>query len=154
MSISTPDTAYPWDAHALWEQLNALLPGIGVKVVAQSDSTNTELLDLARRGVAGAASSERDPSPDAPLEAEGSLAGMVRPSVESRAFGRRTSDGGRGRRAWDAQPQLLVAEHQLAGRGRQGASWQSQRGASLTFSLMLPLAPLEWSGLSLAVGWA
>jgi BirA family biotin operon repressor/biotin-[acetyl-CoA-carboxylase] ligase len=47
---------------------------------------------------------------------------------------------------------LLVAEHQNAGRGRLGRQWQSQAGASLTFSLGLPLQPGNWSGLSLAVG--
>ncbi len=47
---------------------------------------------------------------------------------------------------------LLVAEQQSAGRGRMGRSWQSQRGDSLTFSLGMPLQPIDWSGLSLAVG--
>lgn len=47
---------------------------------------------------------------------------------------------------------LLVAERQTAGRGRMGRVWQSQPGDSLTFSISLPLAPQDWSGLSLAVG--
>lgn len=50
------------------------------------------------------------------------------------------------------EPLLLVAEQQSAGRGRMGRAWQSRRGASLTFSLGLPLQPADWSGLSLAVG--
>lgn len=50
------------------------------------------------------------------------------------------------------EPLLLVAEQQSAGRGRLGRLWQSQRGDSLTFSLGLPLQPLDWSGLSLAIG--
>jgi BirA family biotin operon repressor/biotin-[acetyl-CoA-carboxylase] ligase len=57
-------------------------------------------------------------------------------------------------------PVLLVAEHQTAGRGRLGRDWHSGAGAnnttptcpSLTFSIGLPLAPRNWSGLSLAVG--
>ena len=49
-------------------------------------------------------------------------------------------------------PVLLVAERQTAGRGRRGRSWESMPGRSLTFSLGLPLAPVDWSGLSLAVG--
>jgi BirA family biotin operon repressor/biotin-[acetyl-CoA-carboxylase] ligase len=49
---------------------------------------------------------------------------------------------------------LVVAESQTQGRGRNGRAWQSQPGASLTFSLGLPLAPVDWSGLSLAVGTA
>ncbi len=60
----------------------------------------------------------------------------------------------RGRRQADAQPCLLVAEHQTQGRGRQGKTWLSSAGSSLTFSLGLPLAPADWSGLSLAVGLA
>jgi BirA family biotin operon repressor/biotin-[acetyl-CoA-carboxylase] ligase len=49
-------------------------------------------------------------------------------------------------------PVLLLVERQTAGRGRLGRTWQSAPGASLTFSLGLPLAPADWSGLSLAVG--
>ncbi len=63
-------------------------------------------------------------------------------------------------RAGLTEPVLLVAERQTAGRGRLGREWVSEsapsetarRGASLTFSLGLPLAPRDWSGLSLAVG--
>ena len=64
-------------------------------------------------------------------------------------------------RAGRAEPVLLVAQRQTAGRGRIGRPWQSAQGvvaaapdASLTFSLGLPLAPRDWSGLSLAVGVA
>jgi len=60
----------------------------------------------------------------------------------------------RARGAGDVQPCLLVAEDQTAGRGRLGRSWHSRGGASLTFTLALPLAPADWSGLSLAVGLA
>ncbi len=95
-----------WGAETLWEQLVPLLPGLTVQVQAQSASTNTQLLDSARR--LGA----------------------------------------------DMAPCLLVAEHQTQGRGRLGRAWQSEPGASLTFSLALPLAPADWSGLSLAVGLA
>jgi BirA family biotin operon repressor/biotin-[acetyl-CoA-carboxylase] ligase len=59
-------------------------------------------------------------------------------------------------RSGRTEPVLLVAEHQTAGRGRLGRVWSSgERGTSLpslTFSLGLPLAPVDWSGLSLAVG--
>jgi BirA family biotin operon repressor/biotin-[acetyl-CoA-carboxylase] ligase len=55
-------------------------------------------------------------------------------------------------RAGHSDAVLLVAEDQSAGRGRLGRDWVSQRGDSLTFSLGLPLAPHNWSGLSLAVG--
>ena len=92
-------------AEALWQQLEPLLPGLNVEVVARADSTNTRLLERARR-------------------------------------------------TGDVQPCLLVAEHQTAGRGRLGRHWFASAGASLTFSLALPMAPREWSGLSLAVGLA
>lgn len=66
-------------------------------------------------------------------------------------------------RAGRCEPILLVAEQQTAGRGRLGRAWHSGTDAAtagaggaalpaLTFSLGLPLAPADWSGLSLAVG--
>jgi BirA family transcriptional regulator, biotin operon repressor / biotin---[acetyl-CoA-carboxylase] ligase len=51
-----------------------------------------------------------------------------------------------------AEPVLLVAEQQSAGRGRMGRAWQSRAGDSLTFSLGMALQPADWSGLSLVVG--
>ena len=61
-------------------------------------------------------------------------------------------------RAGRAEPVLLVAERQTAGRGRLGRPWQSapqqEASASLVFSLGMSLAPADWSGLSLAVGVA
>ncbi|AIJ49733.1 biotin-acetyl-CoA-carboxylase ligase [Comamonas testosteroni TK102] len=58
------------------------------------------------------------------------------------------------RRARDGltEPVLLIAEQQTQGRGRLGRNWVSGVGDSLMFSLGLPLAPRDWSGLSLAVG--
>ncbi|KQP47621.1 biotin--[acetyl-CoA-carboxylase] ligase [Pseudorhodoferax sp. Leaf274] len=57
-------------------------------------------------------------------------------------------------RAGRPEPTLLVAERQTAGRGRMGRPWQAEVGSSLAVSLALPLAPADWSGLSLAVGVA
>lgn len=65
----------------------------------------------------------------------------------------------RARNGW-VTPVLLVAERQTAGRGRMGRHWFSavqdsrapQTVPCLTFSIGLPLMPLDWSGLSLAVG--
>ena len=116
-----------WGAQALWQQLEPLLPGLSVEILASCTSTNTVLLDRIR-GVNPARRQDWRPP------------------------GQRPS--GPGRRHSDVQPQLLVAEHQSQGRGRQGKGWQSAAGASLTFSLALPLAPADWSGLSLAVGVA
>ena len=123
-----------WGAEALWRQLVPLLPGLSVEVVPRVLSTNTSLLERARA------------TPDVRDNTGADSADVVvRRSVESGAFGRR---------AVDLQPCLLVAEHQSAGRGRQGRPWQSVPGASLTFSLGLPLAATDWSGMSLAVGVA
>lgn len=57
-------------------------------------------------------------------------------------------------RAGDYSPCLLVAREQTAGRGRAGRGWLGVPGQALTFSLGLPMAPREWSGLSVAVGVA
>lgn len=118
-----------WGAESLWQQLEPLLPGLSVEVVARSASTNTALLERARVRV--------EPATDELVQ--------VRKSIESAAFGRRSAD---------VQPCLLVAEHQTGGRGRMGRVWQAAAGASLTFSLSLPMNPADWSGLSLAVGVA
>jgi BirA family biotin operon repressor/biotin-[acetyl-CoA-carboxylase] ligase len=66
----------------------------------------------------------------------------------------RVQQGRRGGRMDDLSPQLLVATHQTAGRGRLGRRWHATPGVSLTFSLALPLQRPDWSGLSLAVGLA
>jgi BirA family biotin operon repressor/biotin-[acetyl-CoA-carboxylase] ligase len=60
-------------------------------------------------------------------------------------------------KAGQIEPILLVAEKQTAGRGRLGREWhdlaqRTETLPALTFSLGLPLSPLNWSGLSLAVG--
>lgn len=124
-----------WGAEALWERLEPLLSGISVEVVARLESTNTRLLDRARQ-----LSGERD----APVSRPGQFDAMPE-------TGRRAPYG---RRAGDTQPCLLVAEQQTRGRGRLGRDWKASPGASLTFSLSLPYAPADWSGLSLAVGVA
>ena len=119
-----------WGAEALWLQLRELLPGLSVEVVERCASTNTTLLERARVDVR-------------PEADQGDV--LVQRSVESKAFGRRAAD---------IQPCLLVAEHQSGGRGRLGRAWSSAPGASLTFSLSLPITRADWSGLSLAVGLA
>jgi len=123
-----------WGAEALWQALEPLLPGFSVEVHSRIESTNTRLLDRAR-AVSG--------QPDAPVTRPGELDGRSRREITPH-----------GRRAGDVSPCLLVAEQQTRGRGRMGRGWVSSAGASLTFSLSLPLAPEQWSGLSLAVGLA
>jgi len=123
-----------WGADALWQRLAPLLPGLSVEVVARVESTNTRLLDRARE-LAG--------EPDGIVTRPGELPvpAPERPTPH-------------GRRGADVQPCLLVAEQQTRGRGRLGRGWLSSAGASLTFSIALPLAPADWGGLSLAVGLA
>jgi BirA family biotin operon repressor/biotin-[acetyl-CoA-carboxylase] ligase len=132
-----PASPPTWDAEGLWEALSPILPGLSVEVVARCESTNTELLDRARR------SGGRH---DAPITAPGAFEPLAAERPDER--------GPYGRRAGDTQPCLLVAEHQTRGRGRMGRLWQSSAGASLTYSLALPLQPASWAGLSLAVGVA
>ena len=43
-------TRLQWPAERLWEQLAPLAPGISVEVVAQTGSTNSDLLERGRRG--------------------------------------------------------------------------------------------------------
>ena len=92
-----------WPAETIWEAVAPELPGFSVEVLAQIDSSNSELMRRARAG--------------------------------------------------QHEPVLLVAEQQTAGRGRLGRQWFSEgKTAALAFSLGLPFAPRDWSGLSLAVG--
>jgi len=121
----------PWHAQTLWQQLEPLLPGLSVEVVARTDSTSTQLLERIRAAAGDAGRHD---------------AGRREPD--------RRAAPPQARRAGDTQPALLVAEQQSAGRGRMGREWQGQAGASLTFSLALPLAPADWAGLSLAAGLA
>lgn len=51
----------------------------------------------------------------------------------------------------DYRQLCLVANEQTAGRGRLGRAWLSNEH-SLMLSIGVPLAPQDWSGLSLAVG--
>ena len=96
--------ALHWNAEALRSQLAARRPAIDLEIVAETGSTNTDLLERLRAA----------------------------PFV----------------------PCLRVAEQQTAGRGRHGRHWHAERGTSLTFSLALPIARADWSGLSLAIGVA
>ena len=119
-----------WGAESLWQDLEPLLPGLSIEVLARTESTNSVLLERVR--------SEQRSAGERGLE----------------RGGERTDAARFGRRAHDMQPCLLVAEHQTAGRGRMGRIWHAEAGASLTFSLALPLSLPDWSGLSLAVGCA
>ena len=129
--MTMPTTDHPqqhqdWRVDALWRALSPLLPDIGIEVLERTESTNTVLLDRVRSDSTRSASNN---------------------NIQS-------AQAGFGRRAHDLQPCLLVAEHQTRGRGRMGRQWQSGADGSLTFSLGLPLALSDWSGLSLAVGCA
>ncbi len=134
-----------WQADDLWQRLEPYLPGLSVEVLARADSTNSLLLERARLGGG---------RHDAPVSTPGELDASRHADNAGRAGDARTSNGPFGRRTGDTQPCLLVAEHQAIGRGRQGRVWHSATGASLTFSISLPLAPTDWCGLSLAIGVA
>ena len=127
-----------WNAEGLWRQLDPHLPGISVEVLARTESTNSVLLERARRGGG---------QHDAPITTPGELEALRVSGGENREGG-----GPYGRRAADTHPCLLVAEHQTFGRGRQGRGWIASPGASLTFSLGMTMAPRDWLGLSLAAG--
>lgn len=128
-----------WNTEPLWNELSALLPGLSIEVLARCESSNTVLVDRARRS--GGLS---EATPTRPGELEPPISGPL-PLLETTRLGRR---------AGDTQPCLLVAEQQTRGRGRWGRTWQSSAGASLTCSLALPYTPPDWSGMSLAMGVA
>jgi BirA family biotin operon repressor/biotin-[acetyl-CoA-carboxylase] ligase len=115
---------FDWPVQRWVQELHSLVPGMSVDVVSEVESTNSALVERARLSL-GLAGGKAG---------SGSLPGL--------------------RRSDDCRPGLLVAELQTRGRGRLGRAWQAQRGCSLTFSVSLPLAPVDWSGLSLAVGVA
>ncbi|SEL32459.1 BirA family transcriptional regulator, biotin operon repressor / biotin-[acetyl-CoA-carboxylase] ligase [Roseateles sp. YR242] len=141
-----------WGVEALWQDLEPLLPGLSIEVLARVESTNAILVDRVRREHATRTHQQGD---GRTADARGDARGEGRhdgrsdfragDSRESRPYGRRQHD---------LHPCLLVAEHQTHGRGRQGRSWHSTAGASLTFSISLPLEVSDWSGLSLVVGTA
>jgi len=135
------DTSHlQWGAEQLWQALEPLLPGLSVEVVARCESTNTQLLERARRS-----GGRRDTPITAPGEFDAAARGPAAEAGAPMPYGRRADD---------TQPCLLVAEHQSRGRGRMGRLWQASAGASLTFSLGVALRPRDWSGMSLAVGVA
>ncbi len=106
-AVASPAARTGWDIAGMQQLLRAVAPALELEIVAETGSTNTDLVERARADAPG-----------------------------------------------PARTRLRVAEVQHQGRGRQGRAWQSAPGASLTFSLSLPLAPADWSGLSLAVGVA
>jgi BirA family transcriptional regulator, biotin operon repressor / biotin---[acetyl-CoA-carboxylase] ligase len=134
-----------WQADDLWQQLEPYLPGLSVEVLARAESTNSMLLERARGGGG---------RHDAPVSTPGELDASRRADIDGGRRDAGPASGAYGRRTGDTQPCLLVAEQQTIGRGRQGRVWHSAAGASLTFSISLPLAPLDWCGLSLAIGVA
>lgn len=107
--MTLPAARFDWMLPELTARLHPLLPGLQAEAVAETGSTNADLLAWPRSQGA----------PGSPLV-----------------------------------PRLRVAEVQTAGRGRLGRRWDAAAGRSLTFSLGLPYAPRDWSGLSLAIGLA
>jgi BirA family transcriptional regulator, biotin operon repressor / biotin---[acetyl-CoA-carboxylase] ligase len=125
-----------WPSEAIWETVVPDLPGFTVEVLPQIDSTNSELMRRAR-------------------------AGRMEPVLlvaEQQSAGR----GRVGRQWFSGQATSMGAHAAAPGRPKQGTAPSGGSAAhevasvgatsSLTFSLGLPLAPLDWSGLSLAVG--
>lgn len=150
-----------WGVEALWQDLEPLLPGLSIEVLARVESTNAMLVDRVRRENASPTHQAGDArTADGRGESrsegrgEGRSDGRQDARSEGRAFNRAGDSRPYGRRQHDLQPCLLVAEHQTHGRGRQGRAWHSTAGASLTFSISLPLEVADWSGLSLVVGTA
>jgi BirA family biotin operon repressor/biotin-[acetyl-CoA-carboxylase] ligase len=58
------------------------------------------------------------------------------------------------RRGWEADRTVILAEHQAAGRGRLGRSWQAPRGAGLLMTVLVHGDPPVACRLVLATGIA
>ena len=112
-------------AESLWETVAPDLPGFSVEVLAEIDSTNTELMRRAKAG-------QLEPTL---LVAERQTAGRGR-------LGRDWHSVADAKTSLEANPQANLQAQ------------ASDSGRSLTFSLGLPLSVADWSGLSLAVGLA
>jgi len=152
-----------WPTEAIREAVVEHLPGFTVEVLLQIDSTNSELMRRARVGrlepvlllaehqTAGRGRLGRQwlsgqmasPGPCGSMEGTGASFAAGPPHV-----------------AW---PLSSPSEHETAPSGGSAVRAATSPGScismarkgatsSLTFSLGLPLAPLDWSGLSLAVG--
>jgi BirA family biotin operon repressor/biotin-[acetyl-CoA-carboxylase] ligase len=118
-------------------------------------NASCSLTDAAARRVSGAAAGSGQPHLIWPAERIWQSVSPLLPGFTVEVLPEVASTNSelmRRARAGRTEPVLLVAEQQSAGRGRLGRGWDSSRGDSLTFSLGLPLAPADWSGLSLAVG--
>jgi BirA family biotin operon repressor/biotin-[acetyl-CoA-carboxylase] ligase len=78
------------------------------------------------------------------------------PGLETRVVARCASTNALLLAERPAQPVLLAAEEQTAGRGQRGRRWHSAPGAGATFTIArrMRCAPRELAGLSLAVGVA
>ena len=123
-----------WHAEAIWQAVVPVLPSFTVEVLPEIDSTNTELMRRAK-------------------------AGQLEPVLL--VAERQTAGRGRMGRQWQSDqikaPTLVASRTALPPEGanlpRGGPSEDcALPSGSLTFSLGLPLAPANWSGLSLAVG--
>lgn len=93
------------------------------------------------------------------LEALRRVLATSRPPFRLTAYGRVASTQDlvfSAARAGAAEGLVVIAEEQLAGRGRSGRTWSAPRGSSLLLSLLLrPRRPLlEWPSLSLVAGLA
>src|SRR5258706_9091864 len=76
------------------------------------------------------------------------------PGLKVRVVDRCTSTNALLRDEHSAEPALLAAELQTAGRGRHGRRWRSARGAGATFSIRRRMSCEQrgLAGLSVAVG--
>ena len=163
-AVASVGATIRWPAEAIWEAVVADLPGFTVEILPEIDSTNTELMRRARAG-------RLEP---VLLVAEQQTAGrgrLGRQWFSGQEAGRDAQAAAPGRPQQGSAPVGGSAAHEVASVGAQAAApGRPQQGTapsggsaahevasvgaqtSLTFSLGLPLAPLDWSGLSLAVG--
>jgi BirA family biotin operon repressor/biotin-[acetyl-CoA-carboxylase] ligase len=127
----------PWQLDTLWQRLQPLWPGLQVEWLPEVGSTNSALLEAARQGDEAACL----------LVAERQRAGRGR---LGRVWQSHWGDAAAGA----SVAASAVATIDAAADAPRGARAGSPAAGSLTFSLRVPLARSDLSGLSLAVGLA
>lgn len=140
--VCPPAARSRWHADALWRQLEPLLPGLDVEIVARIGSTNTELLSRVRSGMREA---------DGALPARGRRRADLQPTLlvaEQQTHGR-----GRLGRDWQSSAQASLTFSLALPLATQGAGDWSGLSLAVGVALADALEPARASAPRLLLKW-
>ena len=140
--VCPPAARARWHADALWRQLEPLLPGLDVEIVARIGSTNTELLSRVRSGMREA---------DGALPARGRRRADLQPTLlvaEQQTHGR-----GRLGRDWQSSAQASLTFSLALPLATQGAGDWSGLSLAVGVALADALEPARASAPRLLLKW-